>query len=49
MLMMSLSPILTALFGWVFLDESLPLLAWAGILMTVGGVAWVVMERDGSG
>jgi drug/metabolite transporter (DMT)-like permease len=43
----SLSPPVTALIALVFLDEQLPLVTWVGIMVTVGGVMWVV--TDGSG
>ncbi len=45
MLIMATSPILAALFGWVVLGERLGPLSWLGIAMTIGGVAWVVLER----
>lgn len=49
MLMMSLSPILTALLAWLFLGEELSLVQVTGILVTISGIAWVVLERNGSG
>jgi drug/metabolite transporter (DMT)-like permease len=45
MLIMTTAPLFAALFGWLVLDETLGLLACFGILLTIGGVAWVVMER----
>ena len=47
MLMMSLSPILTTLLAWIFLHESLSFGQVLGILVTISGVAWVVLESDG--
>jgi len=44
-LMMSIVPILTAMIAWGFLDERLNLITWTGILLTVAGVGWVVLER----
>lgn len=44
MLMMSLAPILTVLVAWIFLGEQLEWLEIAGILVTLGGVAWVVLD-----
>jgi drug/metabolite transporter (DMT)-like permease len=44
-LLMSLAPLLTALIAIVFLDERLSLLNWTGMLVTVLGVGWVVLER----
>lgn len=46
MLMMSLAPILTVLFGWIFLSERLSTLEMFGILLTVGGIVWVIMEHN---
>jgi len=44
-LLMTTAPIFAALLAWVALGERLGLIAWAGMLLTVGGVAWVVLER----
>jgi drug/metabolite transporter (DMT)-like permease len=41
----ALSPPITAVLAWVFLDEGLPPLAVAGMALTLAGVAWVVLER----
>jgi drug/metabolite transporter (DMT)-like permease len=38
-------PLIAILFGWVALGETLGGAAWAGVLLTVGGVGWVVLER----
>jgi drug/metabolite transporter (DMT)-like permease len=45
LLMESLAPPLTAILAATLLSERLELSAWLGILLTVGGVTWVVMER----
>lgn len=45
MLIMTTSPILAALFGWVALGETLNVIAWLGIALTISGVGWVVLER----
>ncbi len=45
LLMESLAPPLTALMALILLQESLSAIAWCGILLTVGGVAWVISER----
>lgn len=45
MLIMTTAPLLAALFGWLVLGETIALVPWLGILLTVGGVAWVVRER----
>jgi len=47
-LLFSTSPIIAALLFWPLLGESLSLTAWSGILITVAGVGWVVLERSGS-
>jgi len=45
MLIMTTSPLMAAMFGWVVLGETLANGAWIGIALTLGGVAWVVLER----
>jgi len=49
MLMMTTSPLFAAFFGWIALGERLEGVAWLGVLLTVGGVAWVVLERPRGG
>lgn len=49
LLMECLAPPLTALIALVFLQEQLEAIAWGGILLTVGGVAWVISERVPAG
>lgn len=44
MLMMSLVPILTTAAGWLLFGETVSGLEAAGILLTVGGIAWVVTD-----
>jgi len=46
MLLMSLSPPVAALLGWWWLGERLGLVDIAGMAVTLGGIAWVVMERQ---
>jgi drug/metabolite transporter (DMT)-like permease len=46
MLMMSVAPVIAALLAWLFLGESLTALQWAGVMVTVGGVALVVLDRS---
>lgn len=46
MLVMSLVPAISALLGYVFLDETLTLLGGLGMLVTMAGVAVVVLERQ---
>lgn len=45
MLVMTTAPLLAALFGWVFLGETLGGLSWLGMAITLAGVSWVVLER----
>jgi len=45
MLIMATSPIYAALFGWLALGETLHGIACLGMALTIGGVAWVVLER----
>ena len=45
MLIMALVPPITALLGWTLLGETLTGLDWAGMAITICGVAWVVLER----
>ena len=49
MLMMSLAPVLAALAAWVFLGEFLSAGQIVGILITMAGVAWVVLDQNGGG
>lgn len=43
-LLQSLSACITAVFGYVFLGETINLTGWIGILTATGGVAFVMME-----
>lgn len=45
-LMLSLAPVITTLFAWLFLDEKLNALAIFGIVLTIGGIVWVVNETE---
>lgn len=45
-LLASLAPLLTALLGWPVLGETPGPLVLLGMLMTVGGIAWVLWERE---
>lgn len=47
-LMMSLVPPLTALIGWIVLGETLGGRDLLGMTLTVGGIAWAVLERGKS-
>jgi drug/metabolite transporter (DMT)-like permease len=48
MLMMSLAPVIASILAWFFLNETLSSWQIAAILVTIAGIAWVVMERGGS-
>ena len=45
MLMMSTVPIFSLLFGWLLFNETIGSLELGGILLAVGGMAWVVTEK----
>jgi len=45
MLLMTTAPLLVALLGRGFLGERLGKWGWCGMALTLGGVAWVVLER----
>jgi drug/metabolite transporter (DMT)-like permease len=44
-LMMALAPPLTAIIGWLLLGETLGGRALLGMILTVSGIAWAVLER----
>lgn len=46
MLMMSLAPPLTAVIGWLVLGETLSGRDLVGMVLTVSGIAWAVLERN---
>jgi drug/metabolite transporter (DMT)-like permease len=45
MLLVLLVPVFSALLAWVWLGETLRLPAMISILVTIGGIAWVVAEK----
>ena len=47
MLMMSLAPILATVQAWIFLGETLTGGQVFGIMLTVSGIAWVILEKKG--
>jgi drug/metabolite transporter (DMT)-like permease len=49
MLLMALVPIISTLTAWLFLGETLSAVEIVAIGLTVGGVAWVVSEREANG
>jgi drug/metabolite transporter (DMT)-like permease len=46
MLLLSSAPALASLWAWWFLGEALSASQLSGILVTMGGVAWVVLARE---
>jgi drug/metabolite transporter (DMT)-like permease len=46
MLMMSSVPILSTLLAWIFLGETVTGLEFGGVLVTIGGISWVVTEKQ---
>lgn len=46
MLMMSLAPIIAAVAAWIFLGEKLSLWQISGIMITLIGIGWVVLEKN---
>lgn len=49
MLMMSLAPAIAALTAWVFMGEALSGLQLGGGALTLGGIAWVVADKNTNG
>jgi len=49
MLLMALVPIISTLIAWLFLGETLSAVQILAIGLAVGGVAWVVSEREANG
>lgn len=46
-LMMSLAPPMTAVIAWAFLGETLDPTDVVGMTLTVGGIAWAIVDRSG--
>ena len=46
MLIMALSPPMTAFIGWIILGEKMAPLSWAGMILTITGIALVVLKRE---
>lgn len=47
MLLMTLSPIFSALLAWLFLGQSLTLPKLLAMILTLGGIAWVIWDGGG--
>ena len=46
MLLMSLAPVIAAIIAWIFLGETLGSIEILGIIVTMAGIAWVVMDGN---
>jgi drug/metabolite transporter (DMT)-like permease len=46
LLFLSLAPVFSALFAWWFMGEVLSLMQFAGMLLTLVGIGWVVIARQ---
>lgn len=46
MLVMSLSPVISAIIAWIFLGEILTIYQIIGVILTISGIAMVVMDRS---
>lgn len=46
MLLMSLVPIISTILAWLFLKEILTIYEIVAIVLTVSGIAWVILERN---
>ncbi|NPV57954.1 MAG: DMT family transporter, partial [Anaerolineae bacterium] len=49
LLMMSLAPIFGTIIAWLFLGETLTTLQFAGMVIAMLGIAWVVLARNSGG
>jgi drug/metabolite transporter (DMT)-like permease len=45
LLLQSLSPPLSAIIAWIFLGDMLQMKDWIGMVITLAGVVWVVLEQ----
>lgn len=45
-LLYATAPIFASIIAWIFLDEKLQLMDMLGITVTIGGVGWVITERN---
>ncbi len=49
MLIFAISPVIGIGLGWMFLDESLGLMQIIGIIVTLGGIIWVISNQENDG
>jgi drug/metabolite transporter (DMT)-like permease len=45
LLIQTIAPAITALLGFILLNEQLKITSWCGMLLTIFGIAWVINER----
>jgi drug/metabolite transporter (DMT)-like permease len=48
LLMLSLAPVIATILAWIFLGETLSTSKILGILVTLVGIAWVILGRNGN-
>jgi len=48
MLMMSLAPLMSAGLAWMFFGETLTGIQMLGVILTLAGIAWVILRRNNS-
>ena len=46
MLMMSLAPLMSAGLAWMFFGETLSWIQMLGVMLTLAGIAWVILRRN---
>ncbi len=49
LLLLSLAPVFGATIAWIFFGQSLTFMQIAGIIVTLGGISWVIMARSNAG
>lgn len=49
MLMMSLSPLMSAGLAWIFFGETLTVMHMSGVAVTLTGIAWVILRHNPGG
>jgi len=49
LLIQSLTPPITAIISWLFLDDQIAGINWIGMVLTLAGISWVILGRTKSG
>ncbi len=44
LIVMSISPLLTAIFAWIFLRQHIPVRTWLAIVVAVAGILWMFVD-----